>query len=658
MALLPTTTEGNETGFDQGSPGSPGSWGAKAGGAVLVAEGDEARVAYFSGVLEGQGYRVTRATSGRAALKEHLEQPFDLILMPETLPDFEGPSLAQMLRTVSPQSGSLTRPEEARAPVPILALSPDPKALAKDPDRRTAFDGALDISKGAGDWLAEVARATDPALRREGPWYRALLEEAASFSFFGEAPLEKVMDEARAGGFIAPDPGLFASAPSGMFDPAPEAEHPVATAPAEGAALSSRSGIGDGELLFIDHDFSPERVAALFTEPGAALRAVIDLTGDYSFTADITQERCLSMSAEDLFRYSALIAERRDKIHPRFQDTEDLDDLLLAHLFIANKELIPRLVAESRVISAYNVFLDGEVVAAAADRLAAKGLLQAKFVDRAQVCGTCGSSRFNVREICGKCGSADLSEQPFIHHYTCGYTGPEADFKVGRGLECPKCSKALTHYGQDYDKPGLQLTCGACGHSQEEADVGLRCLDCGTEHRGDEVATREISRYRLTAAGKSYLTSGGQAALTHQQSAGPLSLPPQLTEDLSAALRSLSQSGRPFALYEITYAHGARITARHGAGHFRRARDVFLEGLQGGLSPDMMIYRAESTDYLLAPQPGDTHSTGPTGPNGAEQSLVARLPALVRNSTSALSVDLGVRMLAYHPGDIDLLEAG
>ncbi len=129
------------------------------------------------------------------------------------------------------------------------------------------------------------------------------------------------------------------------------------------------------------------------------------------------------------------------------------------------------------------------------------GLLTRRKIDELPVCPNCQGSRALAREICVQCGRAILTKSRIVHHYRCGYQGPEADFSVedGEGMACPKCQYRLQHYGRDHDQSGVLIECQACDSSMSEPEVGFRCLDCGVNTRGDNVEFKPVWQYAVSS---------------------------------------------------------------------------------------------------------------------------------------------------------------
>ncbi len=127
-----------------------------------------------------------------------------------------------------------------------------------------------------------------------------------------------------------------------------------------------------------------------------------------------------------------------------------------------------------------------------------ENLADSRFVDRIHLCPSCSSSFLNFREICPKCGSANLAMDDLIHHFSCGYVGPEAKFKKDDKLICPKCGKILRHIGMDYDKPSVIYTCNECNYSFQEPEVTGLCMYCGEVNAVENLLVRDIKSFQVS----------------------------------------------------------------------------------------------------------------------------------------------------------------
>ncbi len=142
------------------------------------------------------------------------------------------------------------------------------------------------------------------------------------------------------------------------------------------------------------------------------------------------------------------------------------------------------------------------------DFLENRNLIEGTFVDRVHCCSFCYASFLNFREICVNCQSPNISNEDLIHHFPCGYMGPESDFMRTGKLICPKCRKNLKHIGVDFDRPSQVFTCSVCTHSFQEPDVDALCVNCGKTIAPEKLLYRTLKEFKLTPLGEASALSG------------------------------------------------------------------------------------------------------------------------------------------------------
>jgi len=136
-----------------------------------------------------------------------------------------------------------------------------------------------------------------------------------------------------------------------------------------------------------------------------------------------------------------------------------------------------------------------------------RGFLTPTFVDTVHLCSKCHSGFINYREICPKCQTRNLTQQHSIHHFVCGYVGPEADFYQDNKLVCPKCSRQLRHIGVDYDKPSVVIECEN-GHVFQEPEMETFCLRCHDVNSLDSILDYQVNEYTISNTGIGIAKSG------------------------------------------------------------------------------------------------------------------------------------------------------
>ena len=133
--------------------------------------------------------------------------------------------------------------------------------------------------------------------------------------------------------------------------------------------------------------------------------------------------------------------------------------------------------------------------------LAEHDLLTRVVVDRLFLCPTCGGCRVPAKELCPECKSPDVGTQDSIHHFQCGYVGPEGRFISNGRAICPKCHDELRHIGVEYNRPGRVLSCHECGHWASEPYLCAWCIDCDEHYSPELLKGTRVSRFRVTRSG-------------------------------------------------------------------------------------------------------------------------------------------------------------
>lgn len=174
----------------------------------------------------------------------------------------------------------------------------------------------------------------------------------------------------------------------------------------------------------------------------------------------------------------------------------------LAFAYTRRTDIRPHYDPNTPRVCAYPALPGHPDLGAALRDLSAAGLLTAEPVDTLPQCPDCGSARTLAREVCVGCGRAILDEMPIVHHYRCGYQGPESDFLEGGGSGhiCPKCQRELRHFGRDHDRSGILYVCRSCGTHMSEPEPGFACVDCGAQTPGDRMTFRRLEAYRISPA--------------------------------------------------------------------------------------------------------------------------------------------------------------
>jgi len=406
------------------------------------------------------------------------------------------------------------------------------------------------------------------------------------------------------------------------------------------SARAMQATLGDPrfDAILITQPVSVEALSSLWERKALYVLPIVDLTGTLGQMADFDGSQ---LSKVDMERLGGLIRDfqdRRARLHRDLLLSDKLGEQLIGRMFVANRPLTAALDPRYCHLASYDVPLGRRLVTREAEVLCEHGLLKREFFERFHICPACDSYRLHVREECSQCRSSNLSEEQYLHHFRCAFQGPEADFRRGDQLICPKCHQELTHFGFDYDRPGTMIVCGSCGHAASEPSVGFVCLDCGAHTDSDVAATRDIFSYQLTDGGVSFAEKGGTVLGYAREALRFADLPLELVVALNAAAKKYNEDKTPFALVNILYRKESEIVAEHGARRFAQARDLFIENLRAALDKPNTVVRGQSYDFALL------EGIGP------EQAQVD-LDHLKEGASRALSFDLGAQFQAFGPED-------
>ncbi len=133
---------------------------------------------------------------------------------------------------------------------------------------------------------------------------------------------------------------------------------------------------------------------------------------------------------------------------------------------------------------------------------------QTTVYDRIRLCPKCQTGYLNYIDICPDCGSLNIARKRMVHCFTCGCVAPEAEFRQGFSLSCPRCDAKLRHIGSDYDHPLESYQCEDCGSAFVDPDVRVSCLNCATKSPPSELAVNNFYGYRLSDRGAEAVRAG------------------------------------------------------------------------------------------------------------------------------------------------------
>ncbi len=324
---------------------------------------------------------------------------------------------------------------------------------------------------------------------------------------------------------------------------------------------------------------------------------VINVTGKSSPAADVAFNLRNPQSWVETAARIKQFSDRRSRLSYRFLSPSSPAVRMLAYLFVSGDDLTPIRQPDSPFYFAYRGFPNTRSTMLIAEALADKGWLERNFFDRHHECAGCHSHRLIVREECPACHSPHLSETDLIHHYSCAQLSPEADFRRGTALVCPKCSKQLRHYGKDYDKPGRVEICGRCQKTTSEPAIGFVCQDCGMRVDGDAVNVSDVFSYSLSAQAGALLAND-----TVEVEYFPSALLQNLPEELQRRVRQLSnpkESASDFVVAEIQYGARELLLEKKGEAAFYSMRKLLADNLQGILGDNASVHSSNDRDYVL-----------------------------------------------------------
>ncbi len=578
----------------------------KSASRILVAEDSSITQDLLKLVLGQRGYVVDTAETGPEALEALKSGDYDVALLDFHLPGMDGVEIVSAYRRDMPGPGPR-----------FIAVTADVEGLLSHKDNCELFDEIVPKPVDIG----EVCRVIES---KEAPG--------------GETPLssEPPVDGVKPSPAVAPPPVDTSFAQNFDFLSWPDdfgSDHVAAKIVQAGRDPL----LFDGILIRSNPPLG--RTEVLWQHPGLHVLPVFDLTGALGHKADLDLSRLASTATGRVGDMVTAFNDKRSRLHRDLARAEDPGEKLIAHLYLSGNELDPVYDANSLLLFAYPVPLANAEIVRLAERLASEGLLKKRFVDRVHQCGSCESAHLNVREECPSCGSPQLVEQPYIHHFSCAYQGPEEDFRSGDDLVCPKCRKTLRHFGQDYDRPGSMLVCQACGHATSEPDVGFVCASCHTHTSGESMGTKDIFSYALTDKGLAFAESGRAVLGLQRTGLRFADLPLELVVALNDQARRYNEDGTPFALVDIAYRNQHLVEREEGARMFVRARNQFLENLHQAMPPNTRIAAGQSYDFALVPEM-------------TAQSLKTQTESLAATAAGAISVDLGAVLTVFSPQDL------
>ncbi len=238
------------------------------------------------------------------------------------------------------------------------------------------------------------------------------------------------------------------------------------------------------------------------------------------------------------------------------------------------------------------------------DDLAEHSLMTRQVVDRLFLCPVCGGYRVPVKELCPECLSPNVSLQDSIHHFQCGYVGPEKEF-IGTGRPvCPKCHDQLRHVGVEYNRPGRILACGDCGNWASEPDLRAWCADCDTHHQPEDLRTIRIHRYALASTAVDVARSGRWSQIqaryigadVNPQPASQAGMPDN-REAMQMLLTIAAENEWPITVYKANLL--SRVGESRSAEEQNRIADKAETLLNKSFGPKDLVVRVSPNAFLI-----------------------------------------------------------
>ncbi|WP_271898195.1 hypothetical protein [Candidatus Phyllobacterium onerii] len=324
---------------------------------------------------------------------------------------------------------------------------------------------------------------------------------------------------------------------------------------------------------------------------------VVNVSGKPSVAADVDFSLKNPKSWVETASCIRKFRERRGRLSSRFLSPTSPAVRMMAYLFVSGEDLTPVRQPNSPYYFGYKGFPNTASATMVAEALANKGWLERSFFDRYHKCAGCQSHRLTVREECPACQSPQLSEVDLIHHYSCAQLSPEATFRRGSALICPKCSKQLRHYGKDYDKPGRIQVCAQCKNTTSEPIIGFLCQDCGMHVGGDAASVSDVFSYSLSDQANTLLANDVASVERF-----PLAQLRYLPEELQRKITLLSSStgaASDFLLVELQYGGREQVLKTRGEANFISMRKLLADNLQGILGDVASVHSSLEREYVL-----------------------------------------------------------
>jgi hypothetical protein len=364
---------------------------------------------------------------------------------------------------------------------------------------------------------------------------------------------------------------------------------------------------------------------------------VADFAANHDLRRDFVGEQ-LNVSTLQAFReHSARIWHRLNEL-PFRSDREDWVELNLLRLTYSRGVSIEgTFTADSTLIVQYPLLGREAGTRQRLEALADLDLLRRNFFTRTHACLRCGSARLHAYEACAACGSGDLREEPIVHHYRCGWQGPESRFAQGRLLVCPKCRRELRHFGVDYGKPGIVVSCSQCGAAEDQPIPHFICLDCAAVNPTAHSVSTDWYHYDLTEEGIRALRDGRLPRRGMEpvlDCYGRAFSPREFRLLVAGGIRVFAQYHRPFAVARVTITNVTELRQKMGA---------FAVDAAFRLAIEVAVGRLRRTDFV-APDGHDSMLIG--FPETSAREATKLLAKVTKEVATAVAAPLDLMVTA------------
>jgi hypothetical protein len=138
-------------------------------------------------------------------------------------------------------------------------------------------------------------------------------------------------------------------------------------------------------------------------------------------------------------------------------------------------------------------------------KLAKKGLLGTKFVDRVLTCPNCSSPEIHNKYSCPRCNSYNVDYTQLLEHMKCGYIGAKTEFEKESVLLCPKCKTRLREDDVQYRVIGNCFECEKCNYRFDKPDNVHICQKCGRSFSYQDAKYTKLVAYVIPKKTIDYL---------------------------------------------------------------------------------------------------------------------------------------------------------